>query len=48
LKTKGEECWRQDLCFCTTTHAHTQLHAHKPCSRNFVGTCLTTHPTSRT
>jgi len=27
---------------------HTQLHAHKPCSRNFVGTCLATHPTART
>jgi len=27
---------------------HTQLHAHKLCSRNFVGTFLTIHPTART
>jgi hypothetical protein len=27
---------------------NTQLHAHKPCSRNFAGTCLITHPTART
>ena len=48
LKTKGEECGRHVLCLCMKTHAHTQLHAHKPCSRNFIGTCLITHPTAWT